>query len=661
MNNNSTELRQATLQGVLSVLIPFLLIPGEICGLLDGWRSYAVILAISCAIIGVQILFRQPLPGRWLLGIALALILAAVLPKLLHNPSLALFFGTLIIGSSFYLLTGIIVTIKRYSLRAIRRRAQGALAALLLCVALSPLLTNELFCLDLCFAISGSMALIMIAAWAMKLNSRLLRSLIFALVSGLAIVLWYLFLLATTEIFISLLALLGIVILSFFYREREPGELWWGTLLLHPARCLFLTFSMLIAFGTLLLKTSLATTDGISIVDAAFTAVSGVCVTGLSVIDVGTGLSGYGQFFLLLLIQLGGLGIMSITTLALHALGRLSLNHERLMYSISEPLETNLFSSLKLILKFTLLMEVVGAIILISCFLQSGMQLPKAAWVGVFTAVSAFCNAGFFPGAANLATYPDNHLLMHTVAGLIVFGGLAPAVTLAIPRLLRGKRVPISARLAIVTTLFLLFFGTVFLLFFEWNGIFRELTFIQKLSNAWFQSVTARTAGFNTVPFANIAVPAYLLMLLLMFIGGSFGGTAGGIKTTTFAVIVLSFRSAVTGKRTIVIDGRRIQDETVLQAVSIVTAALLILFLTVLMLITTQDIPARSIIFEATSALATVGLSTGATAKLDAVGKLIIMAAMFIGRIGPLTFFLLLSEKRKSQEPGLPVAKIILS
>ncbi|NLF92633.1 MAG: potassium transporter TrkH [Oligosphaeraceae bacterium] len=661
MKNNVPEMRQAMLQGVLSVLLPFLLIPCEMCGLLADWRIYPVALAVSSAGLGMQVLFRRPQPGRWILGGALALLAGAVMPSLLQNPGLMLFWGTVVSGGFFYLLTGIIVNFRRYSLRAVRRRAQGALGGLLVCVALSPLLSADLFSLNLCFALSVSLALIFLVAWGIKATAGYLRWLVVFLAFCAGGILWYFFVLALTEIIIAVLAGLGLAVLTVFHRERGPGEQWWGGMLQHPARCLIVTFSLLIGFGTLLLRTSAASTKGIRIIDAAFTAVSGVCVTGLSVIDIGTALSGYGQFFLLLLIQLGGLGIMSVATLALHALGRVSLNQERLMYSISEPLEANVFDSLKLILKFTLVMELSGALILIFCFFQSGMRWPQAAWMGTFTAVSAFCNAGFFPGAANLATYPENHLLLHTVALLIVFGGMAPSVTMSLPRFCRGRQVPVSAYLTISTTLCLLFFGTVFLLCFEWNGIFSGLTWPQKLSHAWFQSVTARTAGFNTVPVAGIAVPGYLLLLLLMFIGGSFGGTAGGIKTNTFAVIVLSFRAAVTGRRSIILAGRRILPETVLQALAIVTAALLTLVLAILMLITTQDIPARDIIFEATSALATVGLSTGATAELDGIGKLIIMAVMFIGRIGPLTFFLLLSEDRKAREPGLPAAKVRLS
>jgi trk system potassium uptake protein TrkH len=659
MKNNLPEMRQAMLQGVLSVLLPFLLIPCEMCGLLADWRIYPVALAVSSAGLGMQMLFRRPQPGRWILGGALALLAGAVMPSLLHNPGLMLFWGILVIGGFFYLFTGIIVSIRRYSLGAIRRRAQGALGVLLVCVVLSPLLSAELLCLNLCFTLSVSLALIFLVAWGIKATTGFLRWLIVSLAVCSGIILWYFFPLGLKEIIIAILTGLGLVVLAVFHHERGPGELWWEAILQHPARCLIGTFSILIAFGTLLLRTSVASTKGIRIIDAAFTAVSGVCVTGLSVIDIETALSGYGQFFLLLLIQFGGLGIMGVATLALHALGRVSLNQERLMYSISEPLGTNVFDSLKLILKFTLAMELSGALILSFCFFKSGMCLPKAAWVGTFTAVSAFCNAGFFPGAANLATYSENHLLLHTVALLIVFGGMAPSVAMSLPRFCRGKQVSVSTYLTISTTLCLLFFGTLFLLCFEWNGIFSGLTWLQKLSHAWFQSVTTRTAGFNTVPLAGIAVPSYLLLLLLMFIGGSFGGTAGGIKTNTFAVIVLSFRAAVTGKSSIVLAGRRILPETVLQALAIVTAALLTLVLAILMLITTQDISASSIIFEATSALATVGLSIGATAKLDSIGKLIIMAVMFIGRVGPLTFFLLLSEDRKAREPGLPAAKVI--
>ncbi|MDO5674425.1 MAG: potassium transporter TrkG [bacterium] len=452
----------------------------------------------------------------------------------------------------------------------------------------------------------------------------------------------------------------------FILVSLPPGanadeEQWWLFLLRQPARVLVTTFFLLCLAGSLLLL-PLAGTGNIAPIDAAFTAVSAVCVTGLVVLDTAKDFTTTGHVFILVLIQLGGLGIMSITTIALHVLGRrLSLRHERLVAGMTASSHHDLIESLALILKCTFLFEGAGALLLSAAFLFEGKTLGSALWEGVFTAVSAFCNAGFGLQSNNLIAYQHNPVVLHTVAALIILGGLAPATSILIPRWLSGKTVPIAARIALTITVGLLATGFFFLLAFEWHGVLGGLSFGDKLHNAWLQSVTLRTAGFNSVELGGVAAPTLLIMPALMFIGGSPGGTAGGIKTTTLAILVLTFWAGISDKKYLVVQHRRIHPGTVFRAVTVTMAGLLVWFVVVLMLAITQRISAPALIFEATSALATVGLTIGATPMLDEIGKVIIILTMFIGRIGPVTLFMLLNDEEEVSGARYPVERIAIT
>jgi trk system potassium uptake protein TrkH len=303
----------------------------------------------------------------------------------------------------------------------------------------------------------------------------------------------------------------------------------------------------------------------------------------------------------------------------------------------------------------------VGAIILTILFASNGFAFGEALWKGIFTAISAFCNAGFALQSDSLIPFQQQPLILHTIAFLIISGGIAPAVALLVPSWLRGKPITVASRLALSATLILLFTGTVFFLAFEWNGSLAGMTSIDKIHNAWFQSVTLRTAGFNSVPLENVLGPTFMMMICLMFIGGSPGGTAGGVKTTTIGVLAATFWSTASGYEDVAMQNRRIPAQTVFKAVTIVASGTMMLILVILMLEATQSINARDLIFEAASALGTVGLTTGATAKLDNIGKIIIMFAMFVGRIGPLTLFTLLSREHYENSENLLEARINLT
>ncbi|OGV35589.1 MAG: hypothetical protein A2020_07035 [Lentisphaerae bacterium GWF2_45_14] len=432
-------------------------------------------------------------------------------------------------------------------------------------------------------------------------------------------------------------------------------------LLGHPARLLVSTFFGLITVGTLLLMLPAASASDkwIAPIDAAFTSVSAVCVTGLIVLDTPVDFSITGQFFILLLIQAGGLGIMAIATIALHAIGkRFSLRQERILATVNGNEHGQLYKSLRRVLVFTLLAESIGAIILTILFYLREDNILTALWRGVFTSISAFCNAGFALQSNSLMDYQQHPLILHIVAILIILGGLSPAVCAFIPDFIFGRRVSPPAFLVLVSSALLLLSGTVVIAAMEWNSTLSNLSYADKIHNAWFQSATLRTAGFNSIDISSISPPVYLIMLVFMFIGGSPGSTAGGIKTTTLAVFVLCMSSIVRGRPDIVVRNHKIEFETVYKSIAVIGAGLLFLLISVMALELTQLIPVRDIVFEAFSALGTVGLSTGATQRLDEIGKVIIILTMFLGRIGPLTMFMVLSSPVLRKNAQYPSVKI---
>jgi len=632
----------------------------------SSWQLLLSLCAGAACFFCALTIIRKPLAGKLCAFLALGGSYGAALPYIADNPFIALAATTLLIGLGFFFLD-FSVEQKHPPRRQRRDRSfQRAWWGLLMVPAL--LLWNVLlgtaasYLSSYVIAASFLTAQALLLYWALQNRSK--KNLL--LVLGSMVSLGVAFLIPHPRsvpgftLFASAACLLVLSRNGGFSSKKEP---WWDTVLNHPARMLLISFLGLCLAGTFLLLLPPSTRSGtLNLVDAAFTSVSAVCVTGLIVLDTPQDFTLFGQCAILLLIQLGGLGIMSITTVALHAMGRrFSLKQERLLISMTDTDHRGLLGSLGIILKFTLAAESLGAILLWGAFFLGGEPFFQALWRGIFTAVSAFCNAGFSLQSDSLISYNGNFFILHVVGALIISGGLAPATSLLVPRWLAGKPIPLHARIALVTTLILLLSGTLFILVFEWSGILEGLSWGAKIHNAWFQSVTLRTAGFNSVDITHIGGPTFLVMILFMFIGGSPGGTAGGIKTTTLGVLALTFRANVTGKNEIVVRNRRIRGSTVFRAITILFAGALLWIIIVTMLETTQQILSRDLIFEATSALGTVGLSTGATALLDEIGKVIVILAMFAGRIGPMTFFMLLREEQPSSGSSCPDAKISLT
>ncbi|MDY0062120.1 MAG: potassium transporter TrkG [Myxococcota bacterium] len=464
-------------------------------------------------------------------------------------------------------------------------------------------------------------------------------------------------------------SLLGVAAsVALLVRPPQPTGLeqtaWWEPLLGHPARLLVGTFAGLCFGGMVLLALpqSAATGHSIGFLDALFTSTSAVCVTGLVVLDTPVDFTLFGQVIILLLIQVGGLGIMTFSTTALWALGRrMSLRYEGAVASLISPQDRgHLFVTAKRIVQLTVFTEAGGALLLAAAFAAQGDRLGMALWRGLFTSISAFCNAGFALQSDSLVPYQHSPAVLHLVALLIIAGGLSPMVLFALPGLIGRRAAPVAAqvKLGLVAAAALLIGGGGAFLALEWAGSLSSLPAADRLHNAWFQVVTLRTAGFNSIDLTTVCPATLTLMMLSMFIGGAPGSTAGGVKTTTAAVLVLSVIQTIRGRPTLEAFGKLIPERTRAKAAAIVVVAAIVAVLGVLALQLTQRLPTRLAAFEVVSALGTVGLSLGGTARLDGVGKLVIAGCMFVGRVGGLTLLMFASSRDAPRPIGRPEEEI---
>jgi trk system potassium uptake protein TrkH len=424
-----------------------------------------------------------------------------------------------------------------------------------------------------------------------------------------------------------------------------------------------LSFAGLITLGTVGFKAlpGLYVGPELTWLDALFTATSAVCVTGLIVVDTATYFTTAGQAYLLLLIQLGGLGIVTFTTLAVIALGqRLSLHHEAVTATTANITpEVDFRQLVRGVVRFTFAFEAMGAVVLFMALLPR-FGVVEGLWHAVFHAVSAFCNAGFSTFSDSLVGLRGSPLSLATIMGLVVLGGLGFLVLVEIRLWWRARaagrrlRISLHSRLTIVVSAVLIVGGWLTYSALEWTHQLAGMPSWQRALNALFMSVTARTAGFNTVDYAQTSDGTNFVTILLMSIGGSPGSTAGGLKTTTVAAIGLLALARLRGRRMTSVGGRAIPDETIHRAVGLfvvsfglVTAAILLYAVTHLQPVGgTTSMGFLHFMFEAVSAFNTVGLSMGATGSLDPEGKLFTVALMYIGRVGPLALASAISRRR---------------
>jgi trk system potassium uptake protein TrkH len=383
-------------------------------------------------------------------------------------------------------------------------------------------------------------------------------------------------------------------------------------------------------------------------VDALFMATSAVCVTGLSVVDVSSRLTGAGQVWLLLLIQAGGLGILSFAALAARAIGRrASLEVEEAVTGPAslQPARTPL-GLVRAIVAITLVVEAAGALALWLAW-RGSLGAAGALWPALFHAVSAFCNAGFSTFRDSLMALQGDTATLLVVSALVVTGGIGFPVLEDLRLRLRGerRRVLVHTRVVLVTTAVLIVLPGLAFLSMEGGRALASLSPVDRLVNALFLSITPRTAGFNAVDYDALSNPAILLTIALMWIGGSPASTAGGVKTTALAVLVLLFVAKLRGRSDVSIADRSLPDATVHRVVGLAVGSVAVLGAFVFLLLWTE-LPAAGthtdrhqlvrILFEAQSALGTVGLSMNQTASLTPGGRLLVVALMFVGRVGPL-------------------------
>jgi trk system potassium uptake protein TrkH len=434
----------------------------------------------------------------------------------------------------------------------------------------------------------------------------------------------------------------------------------------RPALLVLVSFVVLISLGTLLLTFPAASPhpQPLQPIDALFTATSAACVTGLIVVDTPNDLSFFGQFVVLLLIQIGGLNIMVLSTFAALVLGRgLGLRGEQALGAMLElPSAAAAYRLIGFIVVTTLALEGVGASILGVAEFERGAPPLIAAWRGVFHAVSAFCNAGFALYSDSMVGYQENPLVLMVVAGLITLGGFGFAVlAFAWLRVKSSMHIGLATqvRIVLLASAALTVFGCVGVAVAEWHHSLHGLGPADKIVNALFQSVTCRTAGFNSVAFDNLQPATLMLFMVLMFIGASPGGTGGGIKTTTMVVLLSTIPVIASGRQRVVLLGRTISFETVFRCTVVAVVAVSVVVCGATALLVLQDQSFVSLVFETVSAFGTVGLSLGATSALENPGKLVVILIMLIGRIGPLSLALLVGRKRQAAV-GHPEARIMV-
>jgi trk system potassium uptake protein TrkH len=434
------------------------------------------------------------------------------------------------------------------------------------------------------------------------------------------------------------------------YRSKGKAS---GKASINPPRLLLEAFLVLISLGACLLKLPFATVEPVTWMEAAFTATSAVTVTGLVVVDTGSQYSLFGQLVILTLIQLGGLGLMTFAVLTALALGfKLSLQHQ--MFAQEAFNEISLHTARQAgrsIAIFALTAETIG-IVLLALFFVPELGWSEGLYEALFYTISAFNNAGFALSPDSLSAHVDHPGISLSVTALFITGGLGYIVIMELFDQRSWSGLSVYVRVILLATLLLnlIATGTILLLEFGNPATLGALdSFWDKLLAAWFQAVTPRTAGFNTVDIGAVTAGTSVLMLLLMFVGGAPNSTASGIKISTFVIMLAATRSFLRGNRNVNFFKRSLSSETVLKALATTTIGMAVVFLGVLTLSILVEDEFLDIAFEVVSAFGTVGLSRGTTGELGTAGQLVIMAVMLIGRVGPLTLGYVLTVRRKSR------------
>ena len=436
-------------------------------------------------------------------------------------------------------------------------------------------------------------------------------------------------------------------------RTRRPNKGWLAGSSATQTICI--SFLLVIAVGTLLLTLPISSRTGrLGVIDAMFTATSATCVTGLVVRDTWSQFSLFGQVIILMLIQVGGLGLVTLTSFfALAARRRMGFRDLRLLgESVSADGLSKATEVLKIVIKLAAAFEAVGIVLLLFAFVpQFGAE---GVWVSVFTAISAFCNAGFdlfgrFGAYSSLVPYVNNYYVQAVVMFMIMAGGLGFMVWVELSQYPKKRKLSLHARVVLIFSAVLWVGGAVLIGLMEWNNpaSMGGLSVSDKIMASLFQSVSTRTAGMNTIDLAACGPITKLLMSVLQFIGAAPGSTGGGVKVTTFAVLFLTIRSVAQGRDDCVIADHHIESKTVYRALTIIVIGALAAFGSAVVVYynTSDAVSVIDAIFESCSAFGTVGLSVGVTARLKDGAKLLYMAVMFMGRVGPVSLAMSLTAK----------------
>lgn len=425
----------------------------------------------------------------------------------------------------------------------------------------------------------------------------------------------------------------------------------------EPNRVIVYVFLTLISIGTVLLMLPFSHNGSLKLIDAVFLATSGVCVTGLIVFPLSK-LTFFGQIVLLLLIQLGGLGYLTLTTFSILT-GSVSIKERSILTQyIDRPTYHNLVSFIKTVFKSVFLIEVIGAIILAVAFYSHGLGFLSI-WYGIFHSISAFNNAGFSVFDTNLVLFNKDIILLTTIALLIVSGGIGFLVFEDIYMYRLNGYISHHTRVVLRTTLLLITIPAIFFFIMEYNASLKNLDLLRKIANSLFMVITSRTAGFNTIDMGMLEGGTVLIMMLLMFIGASSGGTGGGIKTTTFAVIISAIRSYILGVDDVYILRSRISHDVLKKAFGIFVISIFFVFFSFFLIAVESGFSYRHL-FEVVSAFATCGLSLNLTGELSDMQKVIIIFTMLTGRVGvfvAIHFFISrVVKKPRFRYPEVPIS-----
>ena len=437
---------------------------------------------------------------------------------------------------------------------------------------------------------------------------------------------------------------------------------------LKGVQILALGFLCIILLGGLILSLPISSASGEStnLIDSIFTATSAVCVTGLVTLDTGTYWNMFGQTIIMILIEIGGLGFVTFATMGSIVLGRKITLRNRLI--IQDAMNTfniqGVVKMMQFIVIFTFSIQIVGALIFSTQFIPQ-FGFFKGLYYSLFHSVSAFCNAGFdiFGNYASLTGYASNFVVIMNASLLIIIGGLGFTVWLDLRQYKVNKRLSTHTKLVLWVTGILILGAFILMFIFEYNNVntIANMSFGDKLLNSFFAAVTPRTAGFNSIAVDGMTIGSLFLTIILMFIGGSPGSTAGGLKTTTVGILVVTVISVIRGREDAEVFKKRIPKEQVYKAFTLILlAAILVISVTMILSYTEVGATFIELLFETVSALGTAGLSMGITGDLSNIGKVLIMLMMYLGRVGALTVILSLMRNKNNIAVKYPEGKILI-